>query len=194
MGCGLLYVSSLTFVSASFKAKRALAIGLVTCGIAAGGILYTIAFSKLFSWTLRIMGFITLGLFLSSFPCLLLRKPSSLTTPGGPRRLLDLSAFRDLSFILFCTIAFFTFLGYIVPFFYIPTFAQQGLHLSESLGLYALVVSQGASLIGRMAAAFAAHRFGGIATWMACNLLSGLLCFSWIAVSQQVAFLHSVLI
>jgi predicted MFS family arabinose efflux permease len=189
VGCGLLYVPSLALVGASFKANRAFAIGVVTCGIAVGGIVYTIAFSQLipmlgFGWTIRVLGFITLTLFVLSFPCLLLRKSSSVSTPGGPRRLLDLSAFRNASFIVFCTTTFFTFLGYIVPFFYMPAFAQQGLHTSQSLGLYGLVVSQATSLVGRLAAAYGAHRFGGVLTWIVGSLLSGLLCFCWIAVES----------
>ena len=194
LGCGLLYVPSLALVSGSFTTKRAIAVGVVTCGIAVGGIVYTTSFSQLipkvgFPWTVRIMGFIASGVFLLSFPCLLWKYPASNhDTPRATRRLIDLSAFKEAPFVTFTAIMFFTFLGYIVPYFYIPAFAEQALHTSQSLALYALVVSQGTSLFGRLVAAFVAHRFGGMVPWVFCTAISVVFCFCWIAMDSVESF------
>ncbi|KIX03798.1 uncharacterized protein Z518_07351 [Rhinocladiella mackenziei CBS 650.93] len=194
LGCGLLYVPSLALVSGSFTTKRAIAVGVATCGIAVGGIVYTTTFSQLiarvgFPWTVRIMGFIASGVFLLSFPCLLWKSPASnQRPPRAARQLIDFSAFRDPLFDAFAAIMFFTFLGYIVPYFYIPAFAEQALHTSPSLALTALVVSQVTSLFGRAIAASVAHHVGGMVPWFVCTAVSVLFCFCWTAMDSVGSF------
>ena len=180
VGCGLLYLSSLTLVDASFKAKRVFAIGVVTCGIAVGGIVYTIAFSRLilmlgFGWTIRALGSIALALFVLSFPCLLLRTPSSMSTPRGPRHFFGSVGFSECIFhpVLHCDILCLPGIHSAVLLY--ASVRTTGFAYTQSLGLYCLVVSQATSLVGRLAAAYGAYRFGGVLTWTVGRFLSGLL-------------------
>ncbi|KAJ3563241.1 hypothetical protein NPX13_g8269 [Xylaria arbuscula] len=173
IGCGLLYVPTLSLVGDTFKASRATAMGVVTSGIALGGVIYTIVFLQLipnlgFPWTVRIIGFIC---------------------HREATRLFDASVLRDAPFMCFALAQFFIFLGYLVPLFYIPTYAETVLKTSNSLALYLLVVSQAASLLGRLTASLPAQRFGVMLVWVSCCVISGILCFTWIVSDDLPAFI-----
>jgi len=189
LGAGLLYVPSLALVGLSFSKKRALAQGIVTSGIAVGGVAYIIAFDRIssssgFGWAVRTMGFMACGICLIAFPALLYGT-SSLAKARPARKLYDFSAFRDLSFNVFTACSFSTFLGYIVPYFYIPTFSQDVLGISQNFSLYILVMGIAASFFGRLSAGLIAHHLGPLLTWFFCALVSGVLSLVWIAVSTQ---------
>jgi predicted MFS family arabinose efflux permease len=134
------------------------------------------------------MGFIALGICVISFPALL-RGTSSLAKARTARRLYDGAAFKDSSFLLFTACMVLTFLGYIVPYFYIPTFAQDVLDISKSFALYILIIAIAASFFGRLSAGLIAHHLGPIFTWFCCAAVSGILCLCWIPVSTQSGFI-----
>ena len=186
---GLLYVPSMALVGLSFSRRRALAMGIVTSGIAVGGVAYIIAFdhvvaSKGFPWAIRVLGFITLGICALAFPALL-SGTSALAKARTARKLYDVSAFKDPLFLIFTCATFCTFLGYIVPYFYIPTFAQDVLGIDQQFALYILVMGIGGSFFGRLITGYAAHHFGGMITWIVCVLVSSILCFAWIGVKSE---------
>ncbi|OCL04162.1 MFS general substrate transporter [Glonium stellatum] len=193
LGAGFLYVPSLALVGIWFSRKRALAMGIVMSGIAVGGVIYIIAFDRLtissgFPWAIRVMGFVALGIALLSFPTLL-SGSSQLARPRKARKLFDTSAFKDRLFILFTCSTFTTFLGYMVPYFYIPTYAQDRLGVSESFSLYILVISIAGSFFGRLATGYVAHHVGSMLTWIVCALVSGMLSLCWISIESQKAFI-----
>jgi predicted MFS family arabinose efflux permease len=86
------------------------------------------------------MGFIALAISLASFPALL-SGSSGLKTPRKARKLVDMAAFQDRLFVIFTCASFACFLGYIIPYFYIPTYAQDHLGVSPSFALYILVIA-----------------------------------------------------
>ena len=210
IGCGLLYVPTLSLVGDTFKERRSTAMGIVTSGIALGsclqlyfhddlmlmpvrkgGVIYTIVFLQLipklgFPWTVRVIGFICLFTYILAIPALSVH---SAKAPRGPRKILDSSVFRDAPFLYFAFAQFFIFLGYLVPLFYIPTYAETVLKTSNSLALYLLVASQAASLLGRLTASVPAQRFGVMPVWLFCCIISGVLCFTWIASDNLSAFI-----
>ncbi|KAI3320505.1 MFS transporter, MCP family, solute carrier family 16, member 10 [Xylariaceae sp. AK1471] len=191
IGCGLLYVPTLSFVGDTFKAKRAIAMGLVTSGIALGGVIYTIVFNQLisklgFPWTVRIIGFICLVTYVLAIPALLARP---VKVSGSARTLFDSAVLKDMPFLCFALAQFFIFLGYLVPLFYIPTYAETVLKTSKSLGLYLLVACQAASLFGRLTASIPAQYFGVMLVWVVCCVVSSILCFTWIASDSLPAFI-----
>ncbi|KAF2476390.1 MFS general substrate transporter [Lindgomyces ingoldianus] len=174
LGAGLLYIPSLALVGIWFQRKRALAMGFVMSGIAVGGIIYILMFDRLtkstgFPWAIRAMGFIALFAALLSFPALL-SGSSILARPRKARRLFDKTALKDKLFIIFTFSTFFTFLGYIVPYFYIPSYAQDKLGTSGSTALYSLVVSVAGSFFGRLGSGVLAHYLGSTVTWILCSL------------------------
>lgn len=141
-----------------------------------------------FPWAIRAMGFIALVAALLSFPALL-SGSGMLSRPRRARRLFDRTALRDKLFLIFTASTFFNFLGYIVPYFYIPTYARVKLGMSDSVALYMLIASVAASFFGRLGSGILAHYLGSIVTWGLCAMGSGVLALSWIGIDTQGGFL-----
>ncbi|KUJ20846.1 MFS transporter, MCP family, solute carrier family 16, member 10 [Mollisia scopiformis] len=191
VGCGLLYVPTMSLVGGSFKHKRAIAMSVMTSGTALGGIIYTIIFSRLisqigFPWTVRIIAFVSFSTFAMALPALFIR-PAKVS--GRTRSLFDKTVFTDVPFLTFASAQFFIFLGYLVPLFYIPTYAQIALKENKSVALYILIGCQAASLFGRLFASVPAHHFGVMFTWVTCCSVSSILCFVWIATNTLAGFI-----
>ncbi|KKK26608.1 hypothetical protein ARAM_005858 [Aspergillus rambellii] len=195
LGFGLLYVPSITLVTRSFVRKRALALGVSTSGAPAGGVIYTLMFEQLlpkvgFAWTVRIMGFVMLFLFISAGFMLLWRSENlGQVGSGQARKLFDISALKDLPFWNFTGANFFIYVGYMSPFYYIPIFAETKLHTSRSLGLYILIVSQASSIVGRVVTTTIAHHFGAMIPWIFCGVASGILSLAWISADTVARFI-----
>ncbi|KAL4893006.1 major facilitator superfamily domain-containing protein [Aspergillus ambiguus] len=197
IGFGLLYIPSVALVSRRFARRRAVALGISTSGAPAGGIIYTLMFEQLipkvkFAWTVRVLGFVMLFLFVGAAFLLLWKTDTTHQAQGQPRqktKLLDLRALRDPPFWSFTASNFLLYLGYMTPFYYIPTYAETKLHTSRSLGLYILIISQAASIIGRVATTTVAHRYGSMIPWIFCGMVSGILCLAWISVHSLVQFI-----
>jgi MFS family permease len=214
LGAGLLYIPSLAMVGVWFSKKRALAMGIVMSGIAVGmfilhrtvevwrsvvltcmlgGVIYIIMFDRLtktagFPWAIRAIGFVALAAALLSIPALL-SGSAWLKHKRKRRALFDKSALKDRLFLIFTCCSFSTFLGYIVPYFYIPTYARERLGSSESTALYMLVLSIAGSFFGRLVSGVLAHWCGAIVTWMLCAFTSGILALSWISIERESTFI-----
>ncbi|KAL4863929.1 hypothetical protein BDV12DRAFT_201646 [Aspergillus spectabilis] len=195
LGFGLLYIPSITLVSRSFVRKRALALGVSTAGAPAGGVIYTLMFEQLlprvgFPWTVRIIGFVMLVLFLAAGFMLLWRTENAVQLPTTrPRRLFDIAALKDLPFWNFTVANFFLYLGYMTPFYYMPIFAETKLGTSRSLGLYILIISQASSIIGRVVTTAVAHYYGAMIPWIFCGVASGVLCIAWMSATTLARFI-----
>lgn len=194
LGNGLLYIPGLALVGRAFKKHRAIAMGITTCGAPVGGIIYTLTFERLintmsFGWTVRIMGFIMLASYSIAFPLILWKAPNvGDISPGQARKLFDRTAFRDLPFLSYTTSNFLIFCGYMVPFYYMASYGQLELNMSRSAANYVITYAQAASILGRLAASFAAARVGVMIPWIACALSSGVFCIAWIGVKTPGAF------
>ncbi|KAL2844488.1 major facilitator superfamily domain-containing protein [Aspergillus pseudoustus] len=201
LGFGLLYIPSITLVSRSFVRKRALALGVSTAGAPLGGVIYTLMFEQLlpkvgFPWTVRIIGFTMLALFLASALMLLWKSdntgslsPSTTTATARTRRLFDVRALKDPPFWNFTIANFFLYLGYMTPFYYMPIYAETKLGTTRSLGLYILIISQASSIVGRVVTTAVAHYFGAMIPWIFCGVASGVLCIAWISADTLVRFI-----
>lgn len=187
-GSGLLYVPSLALIGIWFDKRRALAMGIVMSGIAVGGISYILLFNRIvptsFPWAMRAIGFV--ALFAGALSCpALLSGSSLLARPRKARSLFDSSALRDRLFLVYTACIFFNFMGYIVPYFYIPTYAKNALGMSDSEGMYMLVISIAGSFFGRTGSGVMAHYLGSVFTWMVCAAASGVLSFAWIGIKER---------
>ncbi|KAL4987468.1 major facilitator superfamily domain-containing protein [Aspergillus falconensis] len=200
LGFGLLYIPSLTIVSRSFVHKRALALGIATAGAPAGGVIYTLMFEQLlprvgFAWTVRVIGFVMLGLFVAAGIIVSFTADTAKPTPTATqapttrkRQLFDTAALKDLPFWSYTLANFFLYLGYMSPFYYIPIYAETKLHTSRSMGLYILIISQASSIIGRVVTTAVAHYFGAMVPWIITGIASGVLCMAWISATTLVRF------
>lgn len=141
-----------------------------------------------FPLAIRSIGFVALAAALLSIPALL-SGSKMLATPRKARALFDATALKDRLFVVFTCCSFFTFLGYIIPYFYIPTYARDRLGASDSMALYMLVMSVAASFFGRLASGILAQYIGPTATWALCSFASGIMALSWISIETQSTFI-----
>lgn len=192
-GCGALFIPSMALIGRSFVKRRAIAVGLTTCGAPIGGILYTVIFNAClpkygFAWTARVLGFFMLGSYFVAIPLLLLGAKNTTLSSGKKRKLFDKDALKDIPFWSYVGTTFTTFMAYLVPYFYMPSYAQTVLGESQARASYALIASQAASVPGRMLAAVIANYFGVMAAWFGCALISGIVSFAWIGVNSYGGF------
>ena len=195
LGNGLLYLPGLALVGRSFKKNRAMAMGITTCGAPTGGVIYTLVFEQLvgrlgFAWMVRVAGFIMLGSYTIAFPLLLWgSKNLGDIAAGTKRKLIDLTAFRDLPFWAYTLSNFLIFCGYMVPFIFFASYGQIELGMSRSLSLYVIMIAQASSVLGRLVAAYTASKLGVMIPWVVCSLTSGIFCIAWIGVKSNAAFI-----
>lgn len=110
LGNGLVFCPTLSLVSTYFARKRSLAISLVACGGATGGVVFPLIAQKLlprigFAWTLRVMGFVVLANVAVILCLAKTRLPTKLTK--GRRKMIDFEAFREWPYSLFAGGIFF---------------------------------------------------------------------------------------
>jgi MFS family permease len=101
LGNGLVFCPTLAVLSTYFTKKRSLAIGITASGSSTGGLIYPVIVQRLlpqigFPWTVRILGFVMLGL---QAIYLSFMKPRLPPRKSGP--LVEWRAFKELSYTLF---------------------------------------------------------------------------------------------
>jgi MFS family permease len=195
LGNSLLFIPGLALVSRAFTKRRALAMGITTCGAPFGSIAYTLTFQRLighisFGWTVRIMGSVMLASYGIAFPLLLWRVNNlGDISSGQTRKHFDKTAFKDLPFWTFTTSGFLISCGYLVPFYYMASYGQIELGMERSDANYVIIYAQAASIVGRLLASFAAARIGVMIPWITCAACSGVFCIAWIGVKTPGSFI-----
>ena len=192
IGSGILYTPSIVLVAETFAKRRALAVCFATSGTAVGGILYPIVFVRLlpavgFAWTTRILGFITLIELIIALAIILPHAKAPIKTKT-PRALFEPRALTEPAFGLFCLALFFMWTAYWVPFFFIPTFAEYKLGATAEWSFYLLVITNAATLPGRLLAVFVIPRTGVAGGMFGFALISGIILYAWIAITSIPAF------
>lgn len=190
IGSAMLYTPSIALVAMTFTKYRALAVCFATTGTAVGGILYPIIFARLlpvvgFAWTTRVLGFITLFELLVALALIL---PFAPRGGGTPRALFELRALMEPAYGTFCLALFFMWIAYWVPFFFIPTFAEFRLGATASWSFYLLVITNAATIPGRLLAVFVIPYLGVAGSMLGFAVISAIILYAWIAVTSLVAF------
>ncbi|KAI0483243.1 MFS transporter, MCP family, solute carrier family 16, member 10 [Xylariaceae sp. FL0804] len=185
LGSGCLFVPSIAIVSTYFTTKRSLATGITASGGSIGGVVFPIVFRRLldtvgFGWACRTLGLINAALLVISF---LISKPYG-PPPTAKRRLIDPSALRNSSFLLFSISLFVVFIGLYVPFFYISDYAMEKTGASSQLSFYLLAIQNAGSAFGRVIPNLIAVRTGSLPILLGSMLGSSILAFCWPATSN----------
>ncbi|EAW11604.1 MCT family MFS transporter [Aspergillus clavatus NRRL 1] len=162
-----------------FKRKRGAAMGVAVAGSSLGGVILPIALNRFlttttlgFGWSVRILGFIMLGVLVPS--CLLIRA----RLPPRKSQFLLHSAFKELPYALLVACMFFLFLGMFPLLFLTPSFAiAQG--MSTTLAFYTQSILNAASFPGRIVPAILSDRLGRQNVLAAAGLSSGILALCW---------------
>ena len=138
-----------------------------------------------FAWTCRTLGFIS---FAASILSLIGLNYAPKKT-SRPKKLLDLSAFREPVFVCLCCGGFLNFLAYWIPLFYLSTYALDGLGASRELSLYMAAILNAGSLLGRLLPSLIAPRTGAQPLAMMANICALIIVFCWTAVSSIAGFI-----
>lgn len=196
LGTSLLYMPGLALIGRSFDKHCSAAMATATCGAPIGGIIFTLVLQQLinrmsFGDTVRACGYIILACYLVSFPLLLWGVHNIGGSPRagqGHRRLVDARAFLELPFVLYTASNFMVFFGYLVPFFFMSTYGQVALGMSQSAANSTIIIAQATSIVGRLAAGWSAARIGNMIQWAACSLASGIICIGWMGARSPESF------
>jgi len=191
IGNGLIFIPTMSVVATYFSPqRRSLALGLILCGSAVGGIILPVFFDHMllkvgFGWTMRAFGFIALGLFGISQILLSKRLP-----PKDSVRILDFEALKDKVFILFMIAMFLNFLGVYFGFFYVGAYARNILGLTFSRSTDLLLAINGAGIPGRLGPMWLAdqRQWKGVrpvTIMIPVNLMVSVMTFVWIAVKTE---------
>ncbi|EME85210.1 uncharacterized protein MYCFIDRAFT_65738 [Pseudocercospora fijiensis CIRAD86] len=182
LGCGCLFVPSVAIVSTYFTSRKSLATGIAASGSSIGGIIYPVVFAKLeprlgFRDATIVVASIMLATMLVCIAVMRVR-----VLPPQKRRLLDLSAFREVPYTAFSFAEFLGFMGMYIPFFYIQSFASAQQITGSSLAFWMLPIMNAASSFGRIIPNFFADKTGPLNMLIPTSALAAVLAFCWIAV------------
>lgn len=185
LGCGMLFVPSVAVLPQYFRHKRGLANGIAASGSSIGGVIYPIMFRQLqqqvgFSWATRTLGFVSLGTC-----CISLAVSRMRFKPTEKRALIQLSAFKELQFDLFCLATFLGFLGFYNFLFYVQPWAIQTGILDENLGFYLVPMLNAASTFGRVTPNMLADYTGPINILTPAATVTCILAFGWIGIKSS---------
>ncbi|KAI1314666.1 hypothetical protein EDD11_001878 [Mortierella claussenii] len=196
IGSSLVYLPAVSCPAHWFERYRSIAIGIVVCGSGLGGLVLGPVTEHLITsvgihWTLRIQGLLCLiGIGGSG----MMLKTRVRKIPGQTKKLpLDLTICKEVPFITLAVANFLTSLGYMVPFFFMSTFAV--FHgQTAATGAILIGILNGASLVGRLSLSFITDRVGRINMLFVCALVSGLsiLCIWSVATTATVITIFAV--
>lgn len=115
LGNGCTWIPSISVLPQYFVKRRALVFGISATGSSIGGVIYPIIFHQLqprigFAWATRVLGFISLATMATTIVTLRIR-----VAPKQKRALLQLSAFKEAPYTLYCLVVFGAFAGFLGP-------------------------------------------------------------------------------
>jgi MFS family permease len=190
LGSGCLFIPSVAIVSTYFSTKKSLATGIAASGSSIAGIICPIIFHRLephigFGWATRVLAFIMLGTL-----CLPLTVMRVRVQPAAKRPLIDTSAFKEPTFMIFAVACFLGFMGLYIPFFYLPTFALAKVGgITADFSLYTIAIANAASTFGRILPNYIADKTVPLNIIAPCALISAVLAYAWIPIHTKGALI-----
>jgi MFS family permease len=193
LGTCCLSIPSMAIVPLYFSKRRALAMATATVGSGLGSTLYPLAFQRLqssvgFPWTMRILGFVSFATCVFALAVIRPRRRAEKPAwqQGGFtwRWLVDLAAFKDRKYLLYCVASFFSNLAFFIPSYFLQGYAVSHGMRGLELASYLLPVMNSSSIPGRLVWSFVADKVGSLDTYIAVCTLSGATVLYWISVSN----------
>lgn len=182
LASGCLFVPSVAILPQYFQKRRGLANGFAAAGSSIGGVVYPIMFTQLqqrvgFPWASRALGFLSLGTI--TFSQTLMRQRFA---PKEKRKLIQLNAFKEPAFVMFCISMFLGFLGFYNFLFYVQSYAIDTGITGATLGFYLLSMLNAGSTVGRILPNFFADHIGPLNVLVPAATATAILAFAWIGV------------
>ncbi|ORY05949.1 MFS general substrate transporter [Basidiobolus meristosporus CBS 931.73] len=180
MGASLCYPPAISAPPQWFNKKRGLATGMTVAGSGIGGLILSpitqVLIDKLgFRWALRVLALFAL-LFLLIASLLVKRRifPKKHTEKDSQ----GYSFFKTLRFWIFFGTGLFTGFSYLVPFFYMPSYAVF-VGLSVNQGAMLVACANAASAAGRIGTGFIADKLGCMNVLGISLFMAGAFSFLW---------------
>ncbi|OAX84785.1 hypothetical protein ACJ72_00838 [Emergomyces africanus] len=182
LGLGAVFVPCVAIIPQYFKRRRALANGIAATGTGIGGLVYPIMFRQVqlklgFAWATRVIGFTACATGLISLSLLRVR-----FKPQEKRALVQLSAFKEPVFSLFCLSQFIGFTGLYNVLVYIQPYVIENGIMSEHLAFYLVAILNASSTLGRILPNFIADYTGPLNIIAPMSIASGVLALAWIGI------------
>ncbi|KIJ57248.1 hypothetical protein M422DRAFT_198681 [Sphaerobolus stellatus SS14] len=195
IGAGAMFIPANTVPAQWFSTRRSLAIGIASAGSGVGGIFWAFVLRTIigrlgYQWALWISAAIAAFL---NFIALFFFKVR--TNPRSVRQKSiwsGLKLFKDPKFVtLYCASAL-TVFGYLVPYFYVPTYAQTQLQASATTGaILAAIIDLGMAIGRVLLGLMADSRIGALNTLSGAMALSGIVHFTfWLPASNSLPLLY----
>ncbi|CAK7226198.1 hypothetical protein SCUCBS95973_006118 [Sporothrix curviconia] len=217
VGLGLLTAPALPSINGFFDKRRALALAVSTMGTSTGGALLPVVVQFLlpaigFGWAVRCATL--LALVVCAMATLLLRPPptpastsgkvglsSSSPTPATrslaarvsslARKIVDVSAFHEVPFLLFLASTFLLYWGLYFGFYYINVYAEDVVGFSTNRATTLLVMSTALGIPARLAAGSIANAgVGALDTQIVSTVVLAGTIFGWLAVGTSTAGMY----
>ena len=189
LSSGMLMSPAMAAVPQYFQQNRGAAMGLAVAGSSLGGVVFPIALAKMFAhpalgfgWSVRICGFLVLGILVVSCAGTRARLP-----PRESQFFL-LSAFRERHYLTLIGAVFLALLGVFTPIFYLPTYAVEH-GMNPDLASYLIAILNAASFFGRVLPGILADRLGRLNVFWAAGLATGILIFCWQAITTNASII-----
>ncbi|EHK25811.1 uncharacterized protein TRIVIDRAFT_32181 [Trichoderma virens Gv29-8] len=185
LGCGLVFAPTIANMSTYFSKKRVLALSAAACGGGTGGVIFPLIAQQLipkigFRWTVRVMGFVVLA---SSIIIVSLVRTRLPARKAGP--LVDWSAFKELTYVLFAISMFITLWATYFAYYYARAYSIDQLGGSQSTSFNMLMIINAIGIPGRLVPAFLADRYFGAVNVFIPTILSAAVCiFAWAGVGS----------
>ncbi|KAH8809277.1 MFS transporter, MCP family, solute carrier family 16, member 10, partial [Xylogone sp. PMI_703] len=184
---GLVYTPAVAVLGQYFFRRRPLAMGIASSGSSLGGIIFPIMLNRLlnhsdlgFPWTLRIVGFLVLGLAIVACLTVVPRK----NLPKRKGNYLLLSKFKKPEYSLQVVGTFLVFWGLFTPFFYLPTYSTAH-GIDQDLAFYTLSILNAGSLVGRLISGVIAPKIGRFNILTVSSAASGILILCWLRIHSE---------
>lgn len=203
LGMGATFSPALACLGGYFKVqRRTLLMSACTTGSGFGGVIFPIITNNLlyrigFPWTIRVLAFVELALYLVILACMRDRIPRSVRQARlaanssvksnsffAISSWVDMTALRDPVFCLLAVGLTLCFLVVFTPFSYIESFAVH-LNVPSSLSMYIISVLGAASVFGRISTYYCARWIGPLTWVLIVAILSSVCLYTWALVDDS---------
>ncbi|KAH7348244.1 major facilitator superfamily domain-containing protein [Pyrenochaeta sp. MPI-SDFR-AT-0127] len=185
IGGGIFFVPVMGLCSTYFSTHKGMALGIVTSGNSAGGVIYPLVVRQLlpklgFGWTVRVLGFINVA---SLALVIAFMKPRLPPRKSGP--LIEWDAFRDMPYVLHVLGMCFLMPPVYCVFYYIASFARDTLSMPYTTSLNLVILLNGVGFPARVLPGFIADRYIGVLNVLVICLLGNIIIlWSWLSVKS----------
>ena len=192
IGTSCLSIPSIALVAMYFTTKRAWAMSIATLGSGLGSTTYPIIFQALqprigFSWTTRILGFISLAVSIFSIAVTRPRYAAQKMKDQGKARsfraIVQQARLGEKTYLIYVAAIFFNNIGFYPPLYYLQSYALSHGGQGHQVTFYLLSILNSSSIPGRLAPSALSSRLGTVNTVILTYFLCAASVFYWTSAS-----------